>query len=59
MVLKLHTLAEVAEELRYTGRDRERSVRRLFNRHGIALLRRDRGTFLVTDQQLAALRLSW
>ena len=55
MALKLYTLAEVAEELRYTGRDRERSVRRLFERHAITLLRRDRGTFLVTDQQLAAL----
>ncbi len=51
----LFTLAEIAEQLRYAGRDRERSVRRLFQRHGIALLRRDRGTFLVTDEQLAAL----
>lgn len=55
MALKLYTLAEVAEELRYMGRDRERSVRRLFERHAITLLRRDRGTFLVMDQQLAAL----
>lgn len=49
------TLAEVAEELRYTGRDRERSVRRLFARHGVAITRRDRATYLVRDEQLAAL----
>ena len=54
MALKLHTLAEVADDLRYTGTDRERSVRRLFQRYRIPILRRDRGTFLATDQQLAA-----
>jgi hypothetical protein len=46
---KLFTLDEVAETLRYVGTDRERSVRRAFTRHGISILRRDRGTFLVTE----------
>jgi hypothetical protein len=54
-MLKLYTLAEVADDLRYSGRDRERSVRRLFLRYGVPILRRDRGTFLITDQQLTAL----
>ena len=49
------TLAEVAELLRYAGKDRERSVRRLFARHRISLVRRDRGTFLVTPDQLRRL----
>jgi TilS substrate C-terminal domain len=52
---RLYTLDEVADQLRYAGRDRERSVRRLFGRHHIPLLRRDRSTFLVAEQQLAAL----
>src|SRR6516164_6610342 len=51
----LYTLDEVAGHLRYEGRDRERSVRRLFQRHRIPLVRRDRGTFLVSDGELAAL----
>jgi hypothetical protein len=54
-MVKLYTLAEIAYELRYSGRDHERSVRRLFQRFGIQILRRDRGTFLVTEHQLAAL----
>src|SRR2546426_3987142 len=55
MVPKLYTLAEVADLLRYAGRDRERSVRRLFERSRIPLLRRDRGTFLATEQQVGTL----
>src|ERR1700757_1600543 len=51
----LYTLDEVADHLRYVGGDRERSVRRLFQRYGVPLLRRDRGTFLVSAQQFAAL----
>jgi hypothetical protein len=39
-------LAEIAEQLRYTGRDRERSVRHLFQRREIPVLRRDRGKAL-------------
>ncbi|MBV8049670.1 MAG: hypothetical protein JOZ80_00700 [Acidobacteriaceae bacterium] len=53
--VQLYTLDEVADYLRYSGRDRQRSVRRLFERHRIPLLRRDRGTFLVSDGELAAL----
>ena len=49
------TLGEIADEFRYTGRDRERSVRRLFLRLGIPLLRRDRATFLVTEEQRSSL----
>jgi hypothetical protein len=52
---QLYTLAEVAERLRYAGYDRERSVRRLFERHKIPLLRRDYHTFLVSADQFAAL----
>src|ERR1700722_10149736 len=52
---RLFTLDEVAVTLRYAGADRQRSVRRAFARLGIPILRRDRGTFLVTEQQLAAL----
>ena len=55
MVIKLYTLAEIADHLRYTGCDRERSVRRLFDRYGVPVLRRDRSTFLVTEKQLASL----
>ena len=51
----LYDLSEIADALHYTGADRERSVRRIFARHGIAILRRDRRTFLVTEQQYAAL----
>src|SRR6266446_837475 len=54
-MLKLFTIAEVADLLRYTGRDRERSVRRLFERCRIPLLRRDRGTFLATEEQVEGL----
>ena len=52
---KLMTLTEIADALRYEGADRERSVRRLFERHNIPLLRRDRNTFLATEDQFAAI----
>jgi hypothetical protein len=55
MMPKLFTLDEVAAILRYVGTDRQRSVRRAFSRYGVPILRRDRGTFLVTEQQIAAL----
>jgi hypothetical protein len=51
--MKLFTLDEVAT--RYIGTDRERSVRGLFRRHGITILRRDHDTWLVTEAQLATL----
>ena len=53
---RLYTLAEVADDLRYEGKDRERSVRRLFDRLGVPMLRRDRNTYLVTEQQLDTIR---
>ena len=36
--LRLITLAELADRLRFDGRDRARSVRRCFRRHGLELL---------------------
>src|SRR5262245_10101186 len=54
-VPNLYTLEEIADLLRYTGRDRARSVRRLFERCRISLLRRDRSTFLATEHQLETL----
>jgi hypothetical protein len=53
--MKLFTLDEVATILRYIGTDRERSVRGLFRRHGITILRRDHDTWLVTEAHLATL----
>src|SRR5713226_757906 len=55
MSRELRTLAEIADRLRYDGSDRERSVRRLFHRHKIGLVRRDRGTYLVSETQYASL----
>src|SRR6476646_9370584 len=42
-------LRTIAERLHYNGRDRERSVRRLFARHGVPMIRRGRGVYLVTE----------
>ncbi len=49
------TLSEVADLLRYDGKDRERSVRRLFRKYGVSIIRRDRNTFLVLPNQYKAL----
>src|SRR6516225_4256749 len=49
------TMREAAERLRYVGKDRERSVRRAFHRHGIPLIRRDHRNFFCTEQQLSEL----
>src|SRR4051812_19245015 len=51
----LLTLGEIADRLRLTGRDRERTVRRCFKRYGISLIRRGARSFLATQQQYAAL----
>jgi hypothetical protein len=51
----LLTLAAIAERLQYTGRDRKRSVRRLFARHGVPMIERGRGVYFVTEQQYSAL----
>jgi hypothetical protein len=47
----MHSLATIAERLKYTGRDRERSVLRLFERLGVPMIKRGRGGWFVTDQQ--------
>jgi len=44
-------LEYVAERLHYSGKDRIRSVRRLFAKHGVPYLRRDAHTQLVTEAQ--------
>jgi hypothetical protein len=49
------SLATIAERLHYSGRDRERSVRRLFARHGVPMIRRGRRVYFVTEQQYAEL----
>jgi integrase len=49
------TLATVAERLHCDGRDRERSVRRLFERHGVCMIRRGRRAYFVTEGQYAEL----
>src|SRR5215510_15060111 len=54
-VPRLLSPAIVADRLYYTGRDRERSVRRLFARHSIPIIRRGRGAYFVTELQYAAL----
>lgn len=48
-------LATIAERLHYSGRDRERSVRRLFQRHGVPMIKRGRGAYFVTEVQYAEL----
>src|SRR5262249_54690238 len=48
-------LATIAERLHYSGRDQERSVRRLFQRHGVPMIKRGRGAYFVTEAQYAEL----
>src|SRR5262249_2718187 len=52
---KLCPLSTIADRLHYTGRDRERSVRRLFERHRVSIIKRSRGAYFVTEWQYAAL----
>jgi hypothetical protein len=51
----LLSLAIIADRLQYAGSDRERSVRRLFERHEIPIIRRGRGAYFATERQYAAL----
>ena len=51
----LLTLTTVANRLHYLGRDRERSVRRLFAQHGVSMIRRGRRAYFVTECQYTAL----
>ena len=51
----LLTLTTVANRLHYLGRDRERSVRRLFAQHGVSMIKRGRRAYFITEWQYAAL----
>jgi len=53
--VNLLSLATIAERLHYSGRDRVRSVRRLFARHGVSMIRRGRAAYFVTEDQYAEL----
>jgi hypothetical protein len=48
-------LTTIADRLHYNGTDRERSVRRLFVKHGVPFIRRGRGVYFVTEEQYEAL----
>jgi hypothetical protein len=48
-------LATIAERLHYSGRDWERSVRHLFRRHDVPMIKRGRGAYFVTEGQYAEL----
>ena len=54
-LMKMLPLATIAETLHYSGRDRERSVRRLFARHRVPIIKRGRGAYFVTEAQFAEL----
>ena len=51
----MHSLATIAARLHYSGRDRERSVRRLFARHRVPIIKRGRGAYFVSDAQFTEL----
>src|SRR3974377_1149812 len=51
--LTMHSLATIAARLHYRGRDRERSVRRLFALHRVPIIKRGPGAYLVTEGQFA------
>jgi tRNA(Ile)-lysidine synthetase-like protein len=53
-MIMLLPLAIIGERLHYGGRDRERSVKRLFRRYGVPMIRRGRSYF-VTEQQYVEL----
>src|SRR5690349_20921699 len=52
---ELSPLSTIADRLHYTGRDRKRSVRRLFARHRVSIIKRSRGAYFVTEAQYAEL----
>jgi hypothetical protein len=47
---RLIPLSELADRLHYEGRDRARSVRRCFQRHGLHLLQRDGRSVFATER---------
>src|SRR6516165_8036627 len=52
---ELYPLSTIADRLHYMGRDRERSVRRLFERLRVPMIKRSRGAYFVTEAQYAEL----
>jgi len=55
MSVVLLPLTTIADRLQYAGKDRVRSVRRLFARHDIPIIKRSRGAYFTTEQQYTAL----
>jgi hypothetical protein len=55
MADRFYTLLDIADRLHIPGKDRVRTVRRLFRRLEIPFLQRCRGRDLVTECQFAAL----
>jgi hypothetical protein len=54
-VSELIPISIIADRLHYMGRDRERSVRRLFERHRVSIIKRSRGAYFVTEAKYAEL----
>lgn len=54
MSVVLLPLTTIADRLQYSGKDRVRSVRRLFARHDIPIIKRSRGAYFTTEQQREA-----
>ena len=53
--MMLLPLTTIADRLHYVGIDRERSVRRLFAKYSVPIVKRGRGSYFVTEQQYEAL----
>jgi len=49
--MMLLPLTTIADRLHYVGIDRERSVRRLFAKYSVPIVKRGRGSYFVTEQQ--------
>src|SRR4051812_12108465 len=59
MMVSVHSsyvpLETIADRLQYHGCDRVRSVRRLFAKHRMPVIKRGRGAYATTEQTFAAL----
>jgi hypothetical protein len=53
--IELCPLSVIAERLHFMGPDRERSVRRLFERHRVSIIKRGPGVYFATAAQYAEL----
>jgi hypothetical protein len=51
----LLSLATVADRLQQTGRDRERSVMRRLQRHGVPVIKWGRGAYFITEENFDVL----